>query len=123
MHLRFRKWDIAVVFSVVLLAVIIFFAYLSRDKAAGAVAEIYQDGARIKTVSLAENQEFTVEGKYSNTITVRDGKIGITSSNCPGEDCVHSGWISTAGRSIICLPNGLEIRITSGNSDVDFVVG
>ncbi|MBQ8917117.1 MAG: NusG domain II-containing protein, partial [Oscillospiraceae bacterium] len=46
----------------------------------------------------------------------------IAQSTCPGEDCVHSGWISSPGRSVVCLPNRVEIRIT-GSSEVDFVVG
>jgi len=46
----------------------------------------------------------------------------IAESTCPGNDCVHSGKIHSAGRSIVCLPNRVEIRIT-GESDVDYVVG
>lgn len=123
MHLRFQKWDIAVIAAVALLAVLIFALFLPKDTAAGAYAEIYRDGELIKTVSLSRNQTFTVEGKYSNTVTVRDGKIAVTESGCPGADCVHCGWISGTGRSIVCLPNGLEIRVVAGDSDVDFVVG
>ena len=64
-----------------------------------------------------------ITGTYSNTITVEEGKIAITASDCPGEDCVHSGAIHTSGRSIVCLPNGVEVRVVSAQSDVDFVVG
>ena len=49
--------------------------------------------------------------------------IAITGSDCPGEDCVHSGWIKASGRSIVCLPNKVEIRIVGQSDDVDFVVG
>ena len=62
-----------------------------------------------------------IGGAYINRVEVRDGRIAIVDSDCPGEDCVHSGWISRPGRSIVCLPNRLEIRVT-GTSDVDFVV-
>lgn len=123
MHLRFQKWDIAVIAAVALLAVLVFALFLPKDTATGAYAEIYQDGKRIKSVSLSQDQTFTVEGAYSNTITVQDGKIAVTASDCPGSDCVHCGWISGTGRSIVCLPNGLEIRVVAGSSDVDFVVG
>ena len=123
MYLRFRKWDIAVIAVVALLAVLLFVWFLPKETSTGTYAEIYQDGELIKTVSLAQNQTFTADGKYSNTVTIQDGKIAVTASSCPGEDCVHCGWISAAGRSIVCLPNGLEIRVVGGNSDVDFVVG
>ena len=53
-----------------------------------------------------------------------DGKAAILESTCPGEDCVHSGWISQTGRSVVCLPNRAEVRIegVSGADDVDAVV-
>lgn len=121
-QLRFQKWDIAVIGAVLALAVLIFVLFLPKQEAA-ACAEIYLNGELVKTVSLSEDQEFTVAEKYSNTITVSSGKIAVTASDCPGEDCVHSGWMEATGRSIVCLPNGLEIRIVSGSGDVDFVVG
>ena len=70
---------------------------------------------------LNTDAEFEVSGEYVNRIVVRDGRVCIEDSDCPGSDCVHSGWIDKGGRSIVCLPNRVEIRI-SGESDVDFVV-
>lgn len=121
--LRFQKADILVVAAVVLLAAVVFALFLPGENGKDGVAEIYQNGKLIKTVSLQEDQTFAVADQYSNTITIRDGKIAVTASDCPGQDCVHCGWTNTAGRSIVCLPNGLEIRIVAGSSDVDFVVG
>ena len=122
-RLRFRKADILAIGAVILLAVTVFVLFLPEMDTPAGCAEIYQNGQLIKTVSLSEDQTFTVEGKYTNTVVVRAGKIGVTASDCPGEDCVNCGWIDTVNRSIVCLPNGLEIRIVTGNSDVDFVVG
>ena len=121
-RLRFQKWDIAVVAGILVLAGLVFCLFLPKQEAA-AYAEIYRDGELIKTVSLRENQEFTVTGRYENTISIVDGKIAVIDSDCPGCDCVHCGWIAQSGRSIVCLPNGLEIRIVSRNSDVDIIVG
>ena len=123
MKLRFQKWDIAIFAAIALLAIFVFVLFLPKNAETGAYAEIYQNGQKIKTVSLSENQTFTIEGVYCNTISVEDGKIAVTDSDCPGMDCVHCGWISGTGRSVVCLPNGLEIRVVAGSSDVDFVVG
>lgn len=123
MRLRFQKGDMAVIAVIVLLAVLVFAAFLPREDAPAVYAEIYQDGKLLKTVMLFEDHEFTVTGKYTNTVTVCDGKIAVTHSDCPGGDCVSCGWADGAGRSIVCLPNGLEIRVMAGNRDVDFVVG
>ncbi len=87
--------------------------------------QIWQNGEMIHEWPLNSDREFIVEGEYHNTIVTLDGRAAITESNCPGEDCVHTGWISRNGRSIICLPNRVEIRIVGGDpgeDDVDAVV-
>lgn len=122
MDLRFRKGDMVAIVAVLLVMGLVFALFLPGKPSSGAVAEIYRNGKLLKTVSLAEDQEFTVEGAYRNTVTVRDGQIAVTASDCPGQDCLHCGFTGTAGKSIVCLPNGLEIRIVGKSGDVDFVV-
>ena len=119
----FKIGDLLAIGLVLLLAILCFLAFLPRDAGEVTCARIYQNGVLLMTVSLDQPQEFPVEGDYCNVITVKDGAIAITDSDCPGRDCVHSGKIHSPGRSLVCLPNGLEIRIVSGQSDVDFVVG
>ena len=121
--LRFRPGDLGAVILVLALAAGVFLGFLPQTSTQGGQAQIYLNGQLIKTVTLSEDQEFMISDTYTNTVTVRDGKIAITQSDCPGTDCVHSGWISSSGRSIVCLPNGLEIRVISQSGDVDFVVG
>ena len=121
--LRFGKGDWLAMGLVVLLAVLVGICYLPRKASQAPQAQIYLNGQLIKTVALNEDQVFTVSGSHTNEITVAGGKISVTRSDCPGGDCMHSGSIGSAGRVIVCLPNALEIRIVSGNTDVDFVVG
>ena len=123
LRLRFQKGDWLAVAVTLLLAVAVFFLFLPKESGAPAVAEIYLDGQLIYQLPLDTPAELEVSGDYHNTVTVRDGKISVTASDCPGEDCVHSGAIGTSGRSIVCLPNRLEIRVVSAPGDVDFVVG
>lgn len=120
--MRFQKGDCLAIGLVLLLAVSVALCFLPRNRQQGIYAEIYQNGEKIKTIPLDEAQSIVVTGTYRNEITIADGRIAITYSNCPGEDCVHSGWISGPGRSIVCLPNKLEIRISGQENDVDFVV-
>lgn len=119
----FKIGDLLAVATVLVLALASFLAFLPRGGEAAACARIYQNGKLLMTVPLDQPREFPVEGDYRNTVTVRDGEIAITDSDCPGQDCVHSGAIRNPGRSLVCLPNALEIRVVSGESDVDFVVG
>lgn len=82
-------------------------------------AEITSHGRLIKTVSLAVDQEFTVDGH--NTVTVKDGKIAVTWADCPDGYCVSRGFRSSGG-DIVCLPNRLVISFV-GEQEVDSVVG
>ena len=82
-------------------------------------AQITSNGEVIKTVSLDMDQEFTVDGK--NTVTVSGGKIAVTWAQCPDQYCVHQGFQS-GGRDIVCLPNRLVITFL-GEQTVDGVSG
>ena len=123
MRLHFQKGDVIAIAATLLLALSVFLAFLPGAAAPGAMAKIYLDGTLLRTVSLDVSQKFDVTAEYRNTISVREGKIAVTESDCPGGDCMHSGWVGSSGRSIVCLPNRLEIRIISGSGGVDFVVG
>ena len=82
-------------------------------------AQITSNGKLIKTVSLAIDQEFTVDGH--NTVTVRDGKIAVTWADCPDGYCVSRGFRSSGG-DIVCLPNRLVISFT-GEQEIDGIAG
>ena len=122
-RLAFQKGDIFAIGAVILLAILTFVLFLPGESRGAVYAEIYRDGELLQTVPLDQDQEFVLTGTYSNTVTVRDGQIAVTASDCPGTDCVSCGWIGSSGRSIVCLPNGIEIRVVSESGDVDFVVG
>ena len=122
-HLRFRKGDGLAIALVAALAVLVAVCFLPKNSTDPVMAEVYHSGELVRMLPLEEDTTFELEGVYLNTITVRDGAVSITSSDCPGEDCVHSGAISSMGRSIVCLPNEVEVRVVNASSDVDFVVG
>lgn len=121
--LNFQKGDIFAVIIVLLIAVCIGLAFVPFSKESqDAAVQIWQDGRLMKELPLDKNRSIEVAKEYHNVITIKDGKVSISESDCPGEDCVHSGWIGTVGRSIVCLPNRVEVRIVGSQDDVDFVV-
>ena len=122
-HLRFRKGDVVAIMLVAVLAVAVALCFLPKQQSGPVLAEVYQEGELVKTCPLETDTSFEIAGKYTNVITVENGAISISASDCPGEDCVHSGAIQSSGRSIVCLPNGVEVRVVDQTSDVDFVVG
>ena len=40
-------------------------------------------------------------------------------ADCPTQDCVHTGTITRAGQSIVCLPARIIIRLEGGTVDKD----
>ena len=108
--LRFRKGDAAVTAAVVLFAIGML-AWMLFGPGAGetaASARVYQDGQMIRELSLREDTEVTVEGLYTNRITVRGGRIAITESSCPG----GTGPAGNTGKdSYLCGPKLLTIII------------
>ena len=122
MKLTFCKADILAILIVAVIAFLVFAAFWTGiGNESGSVVKVYQEGEKIKELPLDTDTEYVIHGDYENIVTVRDGKAGITKSDCPGTDCVYSGWIHEAGRSIVCLPNRVELRV-EGASEVDFVV-
>lgn len=123
--LTFRKGDLAAAALVLLLSALCFVLFMPReDVAEHAQVEILLDGVRVAVLPLDENASFAAEGMYTNLIRIEDGRVFVEKSDCPGLDCVHLSAISRPGRTLVCLPNRMEVRITGADADdgVDFVV-
>ena len=124
MRLAFCKGDTIVILFVILLAIfigVLFMMKTGTDR--GTMVCVYQDGIKIQELPLGEDTEILIQNSYTNKLAVKDEKAAIVESDCPGMDCVHSGWISGKGRSLVCLPNRVEIRIEGEtDSEVDFIV-
>ena len=90
---------------------------------AAQAAEIISNGKTVQIISLHTDTEFTIPSPNGgeNTVTVRDGKIGVTAATCPDHYCMDRGMCSS-GTQIVCLPNKLIIRFV-GNQPVDSVSG
>lgn len=123
LRLSFGRGDILAIALVALLALGVAACFIpDGSESSEAVIHIFQEGKLIREIPLNEDTSLEIRGDYSNTIMVQDQRVCFSDSDCPGQDCMHSGWISDAGRSIVCLPNRVEVRI-AGSSDIDFVVG
>lgn len=122
-RLRFQKGDLLAIGFVIALAALVIVCFLPGKSESSGKAVINLNGETVETVDLSQNRTIVIQDRYRNVIEIADGKIAITESDCPGQDCAHSGSIHSSGRILVCLPNALEIRIVSDDTDVDFVVG
>jgi hypothetical protein len=84
--------------------------------------EVWSDGKLLRTLSLAVDQELTVESANgTNVVTVRDGAVAVTEADCPDGYCMQRGFCH-GGTEIVCLPNRLVLRFV-GQQEIDGIVG
>lgn len=117
-----NKYWIALIAIILAVCIGLSIPLLTAEETA-AYAEIVSDGQVMHVVDLNIDREIhiTTADGGKNTVTVKDGKIGVTEANCPDHYCMDRGMCS-GGVQIVCLPNRLIIRF-QGQQTVDTVVG
>ena len=84
-------------------------------------AEVRQNGVLVQRIALTGLNEpvtFTLTGEYENTVLAENGRVCIQSATCPHQDCVHTGWLTRAGQSAVCLENRVSVTVVSqGEND------
>ncbi|MCR4879685.1 MAG: NusG domain II-containing protein [Bacilli bacterium] len=117
--------DIILIASLLLVAVAFLIVILATRKSNNLVAKVYVQNKVVEVVNLSSptKTEFDVEGLHGTVhVSVKNGAIAITESNCPHQDCVHVGYVDETNRPIICAYNGVYIVI-EGSSNTDVVIG
>lgn len=138
-ELRPKKLDIVVAAVVLILAAVVALGFYGPKlgqseettvviSMGGEVAEripmtAFPDGKKVLT-----HNGYTLELCLSyNDLPSSEGALGVyvLSSDCPTQDCVHTGRISRAGQSIVCLPAQIVIHLEGASDDgaPDIVVG
>lgn len=115
-----RLINIAITVGIVAIAVALCIAWFLHSASSSATRAIIHDGDG-KEYELLLSQDTQLEVSTSlgtNIIEVHDGKVRVTSADCPNKTCVNQGWISSADEQIICLPHKLTVTIESDSSEV-----
>ena len=92
-----------------------------RMEADGTATEI-----RMSLDGLNRVERTVTSNGYTLHIVLTDTEAWVEASDCPTQDCVHTGRISRDGQSIVCLPARVIVQLTGGaDSDdgVDAVIG
>lgn len=112
---KIRPGDWVVVCLVLCAAVLIYLPFRGHSDSS-LTAVIRQNGEIIETISLSGLKDpitYTVNGDYTNIITAEDGRICVSSATCPRKTCVHTGWLTRAGQTAVCLENRMSITLES----------
>ena len=143
-RLRPTAWDGLVVLCVAALALGIAFFQWRGGTQESLTAVVSVDGREVDRFPLEELLEaprtydangYTLEvvcGLRGELSTLdhqaSGGEMGVcvARSDCPTQDCVHTGTITRSGQSIVCLPARVIIRLEGGapgTGDVDAITG
>ncbi len=125
-ELKFNRFDALVALIIALLAVTAaLWFYLPRSQSGQLTVVISVAGEETRRVPLSDFTETTVTGgSYTLRVSTRDGGVAVTDSDCPTQDCVHTGVITRAGQSIVCLPAQVVVHLEGTAPDApDVIVG
>lgn len=126
---RPNRWDILVVLAVLAATAVLGLRLWFPGSGGALTAVIQVEGEpeeRVVLSTLTAPQERTISaGGYTLHLLLDREGAEMTASDCPTQDCVHTGHISRSGQSIVCLPARVTIRLVggSGDADVDAVIG
>ena len=117
MRKRNAKADILLGAALLAVAGLLFLLLGPGEK--GGQAEVICRGETLCVLSLAEDTEREIVPGF--TVTVENGTVRVSASDCAGQDCVRHRPISRKGESIVCVPREIVIRI-AGEPETDFVI-
>ena len=123
--LKPTRWDALVVLAVLLLALGLGARLYFAAKSAGELTvSISVDGETVERCALSAYEGGTYESRgYTLAVAVENGAVRVSESDCTNQDCVHSGAISRAGQSIVCLPARVSVTLEGAASDYDLIAG
>lgn len=106
--------DIILILSLLLVAAVTLIVLLTRTTPGKKMAHISVSNQEVEVIDLSKNEdkEYLINGTNGVLhVHTHEGAIAVIESNCPHQDCVHMGYISEAGRSIVCIYNQVIITI------------
>lgn len=126
-ELKFNRYDAIVAAIVALLAVAVaLWFYLPKTQSGDVTVVISVGGAETQRVKLSRFAGTTVtHNGYTLTIAADGDGVWVAESDCPTQDCVHTGAIRRAGQSIVCLPAQVVIHLegVASTDAPDVIVG
>lgn len=110
----FKKGDIIVLILIV--ALVAASVVCAVGYSGGDTAVVYVDGEKVYSLPLGRDASVELlDGAV--TVTVEDGRVRISRSECPEQLCVHSVPIGAEGGAIVCLPMKVTVVVESGEVD------
>lgn len=120
---RFGKND-GIFFGVLLLVLIVGFAWHSVTKEGGDFVKVTVNGQLYGTYSLKKDRTVDIVTPEAgrNELKIERGRADMVDASCPDRLCVHQRAVSKAKETIVCLPNKVVVEVVGGDgADLDAV--
>lgn len=126
-ELKFNRYDavVAVVVALLAVAAALWFC-LPRTQTGNLTVVISVGGQETQRTGLKDFAPTTLSHNgYTLTVASDGDSVWIASSDCPTQDCVHTGHIRRGGQSIVCLPAQVVVYLEGAASPdaPDVIVG
>lgn len=116
-----KKADI-ILFLVLIFATLGLWWFSLSGEVTGQKAVITVDGKEYGVYSLSKNQTIEiVQHGHNNKITIKNGAVQMTYSDCKNQTCVNTGQITETSQTIVCLPNKIMVEIVGGEEKYDAI--
>lgn len=125
-ELKPKPLDALVALAVLLLGVAAAWLAYGGENSGALTAIVKHRGqvvARVELSSLTEEKTVSIDGAYHLTVTLDRTGAAVTDSDCPGQDCLHTGRITRSGQSIVCLPEQVIVTLEGKAPSPDVVLG
>lgn len=120
-------WDALIAAVVIITAIAVAVVFYGGKADSGDIKAVISVGNKVvDTFALSgEASMHTYQNNgYTLTVSIDSNSVCVQESDCPSQDCVHTGKISRVGQSIVCLPAQIVIHLEGVSSDVpDVIVG
>ena len=126
-ELKFNRYDavVAVVVALLALAAALWFC-LPRTQTGDLTVVISVGGQETQRTGLKDFAPTTLSHNgYTLTVAADGDSVWVSDSDCPTQDCVHTGHIRRGGQSIVCLPAQVVVHLEGAASPdaPDVIVG
>lgn len=121
----FRIADIFIC-AAVLLSAVLFIIAGAKGSGEGAVAQIRINSEiqmEIDLTEVSQPYDIDVEGELNAVIHIEKGAVYFKESECEDKICIHTGRLTQAGDSAVCLPARISVTVTGGGTVLDEVAG
>ena len=132
-ELHLNRWDGLMVVLIAVMAIICGVLIWGGHRTDGDLMVVVSvDGEEVERCALTSvpdrQQEYSANGYTLTMVLTAEERLGIRviHSDCPTQDCVHTGAITRAGQSIVCLPARIIIALEGDAAESggpDLVIG